>query len=107
MCWITFLFRQSTFGHSHHTVRNILRLDDQKGGQDLSRFGVKTTLACIVSKAISGVDPSGTLKNLVIVLIFLITACSASALAVAFCSLLEPLSYVFFDILKLMQVSLL
>jgi len=32
------IFRQSTFGRSHHTVRNISRLDDHKGGQDLSHF---------------------------------------------------------------------
>ena len=56
------------------------------------------------SVATSGVDPSGTLKT---GLFFSITARSASALAVAFFRLLEPLSYVRFDILKLMQVSLL
>ena len=103
---MTFLFRQSTFGRSHHTVGNIPRLDDQKGGQDLSHFGVKTSLACIVTKAISGVDPFGALKNLVIVFVFLTIARSASAMAVASCRLLEPLSNVRFDILKLMQISL-
>ena len=46
-------------------------------------------------------------KKWVIVFVFLITARSASALTVAFFRLLEPLSYVRFDILMLMQVSLL
>jgi len=35
---MTFLFRQSTFGRSHHTVRNITRLGDQKCGQVLFHF---------------------------------------------------------------------
>jgi len=52
------------------------------------------------SVAISGVDPSGTVKNWVIGFIFPITARSASALAVAFFRLLEPFSYVRLDILK-------
>jgi len=55
----------------------------------------------------SGVGPSETLKNWVICLTFSITARTASALAVAFFGLLEPLSYVLYDIFKLMQVSLL
>jgi len=55
----------------------------------------------------SGVDPSGILTNWVIGFVFSITARSASALAVAFFRLLDPLSYVRFDILKLTQVSLL
>jgi len=59
------------------------------------------------SVATSGVGPSGTLKNWVICLNFPITSRSASVLAAAFLGLLEPLSYVLFDILKLMQVSLL
>jgi len=45
---MTFLFRQSTFGRIHHKVRNIPRLDDQKGGQNLSHVGLKTSLACTV-----------------------------------------------------------
>jgi len=45
-------------------------------------------------------------KNWVIGSIFSITTRCASALAVVFFRLLEPLSYVRFDILKLMQVSL-
>jgi len=56
--------------------------------------------------AIFAVDPSGTVKNWVIGFIFPITARSASALAVAFFRLLEPLSKVRFATLKLMQVSL-
>ena len=55
---------------------------------------------------IFGIDLSGTLKNWVADFVFSITARSASALAVAFFRLLEPLSQVRFDILKLMQVSL-
>jgi len=55
---------------------------------------------------ILGIDLSGTLKNWVIGFVFSITARSAPALAVAFFRLLEPLSQVRFDILKLMQVSL-
>jgi len=35
---MTVLFCQSTFGCSGHMVPNILRLDNQKGGQDLSHF---------------------------------------------------------------------
>jgi len=57
------------------------------------------------SVATSVVDPSGTLKNWVIGFLFSITARSSSALAVVFFRLLEPLSYVRFDILKLMQVQ--
>jgi len=53
----------------------------------------------------SGADRSGTMKNWVIGFVFSITARSASALAVAFFGLLEPLSYVCFDIFKLMRVS--
>ena len=59
------------------------------------------------SVATSGVGPSGTLKNWVIYLTFSITARSASALAAALFGLLEPISYELFDILKLMQVSVL
>jgi len=55
----------------------------------------------------TGIDPSGTLQNWVIGLVFLATACSASALAKAIFRLLEPLSQACFDIFKLMQVSLL
>jgi len=36
-----------TSGRSHHTVRSILRLDDQKGGHDLFQF---TSLSPIVRK---------------------------------------------------------
>ena len=46
----------------------------------------------------SGVNPSGTIRNWVIGFVFSITACSASVLAVAFFRLLEPLSYVCFDL---------
>ena len=46
-------------------------------------------------------------NNWFIVFVFLITARNAPAMAVAFFRLLEPLSYIRFDILKLMQVSLL
>jgi len=35
---MTFLFLQSTFSRNHQTVRNIPRLDVQKGGQDLFHF---------------------------------------------------------------------
>jgi len=59
------------------------------------------------SVATSGVDPSGTLKNWFIRFLFSITACTASASAVVFFRLLESLSYVRFDLQKLMQVSLL
>jgi len=55
---------------------------------------------------IPGVNPSVTLKSWVVGFVFSITACSASALAVAFFHLIEPLSYVRIDILKLLQVSL-
>ena len=47
------------------------------------------------------------IKNWVIGFVFPITACTASASAVVFFRLLESLSYVHFDLLKLMQVSLL
>jgi len=50
--WMTFLFRQSTFGHSHHTIRNIPRLDDQKGGQDLFHFAACHQLFASVYKTI-------------------------------------------------------
>jgi len=53
----------------------------------------------------SVVDPYGTLKN--IGFVFSLTVCTASALAVVFFRLLEPLTYVRFDLMKLMQVSLL
>ena len=46
------------------------------------------------------------IKNRDIVFDFSITANSASTLAVTFFRLLEPCSYVRFDILKLLQVSL-
>jgi len=52
-------------------------------------------------------DPSVALKNWVICFISSITARSASTLAVAFFRFLEPLSYVRFDILELLQLSLL
>ena len=52
------------------------------------------------------IDSSGPLKNWVIGFVFSVTARSASALAVAFFRLLETLSQVRFDILKV-QVSLL
>jgi len=53
--------------------------------------------------ATSGANPSGTLKNWVIGFVFSITARTASALAVVFFRLLELLSYVRFDLLKLMH----
>jgi len=57
--------------------------------------------------ATSGVDPSGTLKNWVIGFSVSITVRTPSALVVIFFRLLEPLSYVRFDLVKSMQVSLL
>jgi len=59
------------------------------------------------SVATSCVGPFWHAKDWVICLTFSITARSASASAVVFFGLLEPLSYVLFDILKLMQVILL
>jgi len=55
----------------------------------------------------SSLGPSSTPKNWVISFVFSVTARSASALAVAFFRLLEPFSYGRFDILTLMQASLL
>ena len=49
---------------------------------------------------IAGIDLSGTLKNWVNGFVFSITARCASALAVAFFGLLEPLSQARFDILN-------
>jgi len=42
-----FCFPQSTFGRNHHTVRNIPRLDVQKGGQDIFHFEVLSPIVRI------------------------------------------------------------
>ena len=72
----------------------------------LRRVWKKNAGSCRSQLRIFGIQPSGTLKNWVIGFVFSITARSASALAVAFYRLLEPLSQVRFVILKLMQLSL-
>jgi len=70
------------------------------------RVWKKNAGSCRSQLRIFGIQPSATLKNWVIGFVFSITARSASALAVAFYRLLEPLSQVRFVILKLMQLSL-
>jgi len=56
---MSFLFPQSTFGRNHHTVRNIPRLDVQKGRQDLFHFEVCRQLFASVWKTLWFCDHLG------------------------------------------------